>query len=96
MTPEEDPFHSIRGRFGGWECWQGISGLLYARTTRRSPVLVVRATDASELAKKIEHANQSRVSEKSAEASNVVALPLPRKPLHELRDGGHSSWYDRP
>ena len=33
----------VASEFPRWHCWQGISGLLYARLVRSSPPLVVRA-----------------------------------------------------
>ena len=35
---------------GGWECWTGVSGMLYARLRPSSPPIVLRAPDVPGLA----------------------------------------------
>jgi hypothetical protein len=93
-----DPFKTLRGRFPGWQCWRGISGLLYARKVKASPPLIVRAYSPAELAELIKLAEEptNGVSEKSAPGPALVSIPVQRRAPHELRDGGHSYWYDRP
>ena len=39
-----------------WRCWEGVSGLLYARLLRSSPAVVVRAGDPTELHDSIQRA----------------------------------------
>jgi hypothetical protein len=52
-----DPLAPLRGKLPrGWECWVGISGLLYARRPRSSPPIVVRDTTAEGLAAKVAEA----------------------------------------
>ena len=54
-----DPLARLRGKLPrGWECWVGISGILYARKRRSSPPMVERAATAAELAAKVEAAEK--------------------------------------
>jgi hypothetical protein len=56
-----DPLAPLRGKLPrGWECWVGISGILYARWRKSSPPIVVRAATAEELAAKVAEAHQGR------------------------------------
>jgi len=48
-----DPLAAIRGRFPGWECWRGVSGLLYGRRRMSSPPVVFRGYTADSLAEQI-------------------------------------------
>lgn len=49
--PKPDPrLRELLARFPGWECWAGVSGLLYARRRNASPPAVVRAPTADVLA----------------------------------------------
>jgi len=41
------------GKFPGWECWQSIAGLLYARRRKSSPPVVFRDVTAEGLARQI-------------------------------------------
>lgn len=91
-------FTDLETRFPRWHLWKSSVGLLYARRLNTSPARIVRAENLADLSRQMEaHEDDCwRVSEKSAEV--VTGLPLrsrPKKP-HELRDGGHSYWYDRP
>jgi hypothetical protein len=43
----------VRGQFPGWECWRGLSGLLYVRRRMSSPPVVFRAVTVEELAAQI-------------------------------------------
>jgi hypothetical protein len=52
--PKLDPWlRELLGRFPGWECWAGISGLLYARRRNTSPPVVLHAATADALAELI-------------------------------------------
>ena len=54
-----DPLRPLRGRLPrGWECWVGVSGLLYARRPRSSPPIVVRDITAEGLAAKVAEAEE--------------------------------------
>lgn len=53
LRPDPDPLAPLYGKFPGWECWRGISGLLYARRRRSSPPVVFRSVSADDLAAKI-------------------------------------------
>jgi hypothetical protein len=55
-----DPLAVLRGKFSGWQAWQGVSGLLYARRLRTSPPIVVRAATAHDLAAKITEYEHSK------------------------------------
>jgi hypothetical protein len=61
-TPRKpDPLAPLRGKLPpGWECWTGISGLLYARRRKSSPPIVLRAATAHELAAQIAEAERNR------------------------------------
>jgi hypothetical protein len=49
-----DPLAPLRGKLPrGWECWVGISGLLYARRRLTSPPAVFRSADACGLARQV-------------------------------------------
>jgi hypothetical protein len=53
--------HPLRGKLPwGWECWVGVSGLLYARCPRSSPPIVVRDVTAEGLAAKVAEAEGKR------------------------------------
>src|SRR5260370_36125575 len=52
--PPRDPLALLRGKLPrGWECWRGISGLLYARRRRSSPPVVLGSTSADDLARQV-------------------------------------------
>ena len=56
-----DPLAVLRGRFPGWECWRGVSGLLYVRRRMSSPPVVFRGYTAQSLAEQIrEHEARRR------------------------------------
>jgi hypothetical protein len=48
-----DPLAPLYGKYPGWECWRGITGILYARLRKTSPPVVVRAATVEELAGKV-------------------------------------------
>lgn len=49
-----DPLAPLYGTLPrGWECWRGISGLLYARRRRSTPPVVLRSTSAEDLARQV-------------------------------------------
>jgi hypothetical protein len=49
----------LRGKLPpGWECWVGVSGLLYARRPRSRPPIVVRDITAEGLAAKVAEAEE--------------------------------------
>ena len=52
----DSQLQQLYGRFPGWECWKGVSGLFYARWRRSTPPVVVRASTPDALARKIEQA----------------------------------------
>jgi hypothetical protein len=43
----------VRGQFPGWDCWRGVSGLLYVRRRMTSPPVVFRRYTAEALADQI-------------------------------------------
>jgi hypothetical protein len=57
-----DPLAPLRGKLArGWECWVGISRILYARWRKSSPPIVLRAGAAEELATKLAEAQRDRL-----------------------------------
>lgn len=50
-----DPLAPLRGQpdLARWECWIGVSNLIYARRRRTSPPAVLRAETAEDLADQI-------------------------------------------
>ena len=48
-----DPLAVLRGQFPGWECWRGVSGILYVRRRMSSPPVVFRGYTAKSLAEQI-------------------------------------------
>ena len=57
--PASDPLAPLYGKLPrGWECWVGVSGILYARRPRSTPPIVVRAATAEELAAKVAEAQE--------------------------------------
>jgi hypothetical protein len=45
----EPTLDDIRGEFPAWHCWDGISGLVYAKLRGSSPVIVVRGENPRDL-----------------------------------------------
>jgi hypothetical protein len=52
----EPELAAIARQHPGWECWVGVTGVRYARLPRSSPPIVVRGTDAADLARQIQAA----------------------------------------
>jgi hypothetical protein len=49
-----NPLRELYGKLPrGWECWTGISGLLYARRRRSSPPVVLRDVSVDGLARQV-------------------------------------------
>jgi hypothetical protein len=48
-----DPLVVLRGQFPGWECWRGVSGILYVRRRMSSPPVVFRDVTGEGLAHQI-------------------------------------------
>lgn len=48
-TGAEPTLDDVAAEFPHWHCWQGISGLVYARKLLSSPPVVLRAEDATDL-----------------------------------------------
>jgi len=48
-----DPLAVLRGQFPGWECWRGVSGILYVRRRMTSPPVVLRDVTGEGLARQI-------------------------------------------
>jgi hypothetical protein len=49
-----DPLRALYGKLPrGWECWTGISGLLYARRRLTSPPVVLRDVSTGGLARQV-------------------------------------------
>jgi len=46
---DEPTLDDVRAEFGGWECWAGAGGLVYARLPGTSPPVTVRGEDPRDL-----------------------------------------------
>ena len=55
-----DPLAVLRGQFPGWECWRGVSGLLYVRRRMTSPPVVLRDVTGEGLARQIREWEERR------------------------------------
>jgi hypothetical protein len=64
--PPRDPLTVLRGQFPGWECWRGVSGILYVRRRMSSPPVVFRGYTTKSLAEQIRARGAPTVSRSSA------------------------------
>lgn len=48
-TDGDPTLDDVWREFPGWEVWQGIAGLVYARKPLTSPPVVIRAEDPADL-----------------------------------------------
>ena len=55
-----DPLAVLRGQFPGWECWRGVSGILYVRRRMTSPPVVLRDVTGEGLARQIREWERQR------------------------------------
>jgi hypothetical protein len=74
-------FAPLLGRFPGWQCWQGVSGILYARKLKSSPPVIVRSATAEELADRMSLADAPtlEVREKSESPLSRLSIPGQRR-----------------
>jgi hypothetical protein len=49
LDDTERELRDIEREFPRWHCWQGVSGLVYARLPLTSPPMVARAASPAEL-----------------------------------------------
>jgi hypothetical protein len=59
VTELETALKALSGETG-WECWQGVIPVLYARLPKSSPPLVVRAPDVDGLREAIKRAEEGK------------------------------------
>jgi hypothetical protein len=43
--PGDSPIAAVARAHPGWECWAGVSGMVYARLLKSSPPVIVTAED---------------------------------------------------
>jgi hypothetical protein len=58
-----DDLDNLEAEFVGWQAWQGVSGLYYARRRLSSPPVVLRAETIEDLREQVKSYLAARVAD---------------------------------